>query len=72
MSDATPSSYDLGDTFGALEIGVMISMFLFGAVTVQTYNYYGLFPEDSKGLKSMVSLALCTSPDFDMNSSTAN
>ncbi|KAF9471161.1 hypothetical protein BDN70DRAFT_784519, partial [Pholiota conissans] len=41
-------------TLGALFIGVLISCFLFGIVTLQTYLYYRKFPEDRARLKIMV------------------
>ncbi|KAG6889265.1 hypothetical protein C0995_002260 [Termitomyces sp. Mi166 len=33
---------NLTPTLGVYEIGVLISMFLFGLVTVQTFTYYKL------------------------------
>ncbi|KAF9473759.1 hypothetical protein BDN70DRAFT_963613 [Pholiota conissans] len=38
---------------GALLIGVLVSCFLFGIVTLQMYLYYMKFPNDSIRLKSM-------------------
>ncbi|KAH0582191.1 hypothetical protein H2248_011838 [Termitomyces sp. 'cryptogamus'] len=37
---------NLTPTLGVYEIGVLISMFLFGLVTVQTFTYYKKFPKD--------------------------
>ncbi|KAL0571710.1 hypothetical protein V5O48_010250 [Marasmius crinis-equi] len=39
---------------GALEIGIVVSTFLFGVTTAQTYLYYQLFPLDSKWTKYLV------------------
>ncbi|KAF9265971.1 hypothetical protein L218DRAFT_1075496 [Marasmius fiardii PR-910] len=39
---------------GALEVGALISMFLFGTSTTQTYLYYQLFPRDPISLKRLV------------------
>ncbi|RDB25520.1 hypothetical protein Hypma_006316 [Hypsizygus marmoreus] len=41
-------------TVGALEIGVMVALFLFGLVTVQTFAYYKKFPNDSWQMKTFV------------------
>jgi predicted membrane-bound mannosyltransferase len=43
-------------TLGALEVGVLICMFLLGASTVQAYVYYSRFPRDDWRIKSLVSL----------------
>ncbi|KAJ7765726.1 hypothetical protein B0H16DRAFT_1717641 [Mycena metata] len=53
---------------GALEIGALLSYWLFGAATTQAYTYYGRFPDDSRKLKILVALvwflelghAICT------------
>ncbi|KAG7086490.1 hypothetical protein E1B28_002439 [Marasmius oreades] len=39
---------------GALEIGIIVSIFLFGVTTAQTFLYYQLFPLDSKWMKRLV------------------
>ncbi|KAJ7214971.1 hypothetical protein GGX14DRAFT_562998 [Mycena pura] len=44
-------------TLGATEIGSVVGAFLFGIVTLQTYNYYRKFPGDSALLKTTVALA---------------
>ncbi|KAJ7433658.1 hypothetical protein FB451DRAFT_1471954 [Mycena latifolia] len=44
-------------TFGALEIGTTIGTFLFGILTLQTFNYYRQFPQDSRLLKTTGTLA---------------
>jgi len=41
---------------GALEIGIVVSTFLFGITSAQTYNYYQLFPRDPKWTKRLVTL----------------
>ncbi|KAG6911428.1 hypothetical protein DXG01_016525 [Tephrocybe rancida] len=45
---------DLDSTLGAYEIGVMISIFLFGLLTVQTFTYYKKFPNDAWYLRTFV------------------
>jgi hypothetical protein len=45
---------DFNGTVGAVEIGVMISNFLFGLATVQTFSYYKKFPKDPWQMKSFV------------------
>ncbi|KAF9265822.1 hypothetical protein L218DRAFT_120387 [Marasmius fiardii PR-910] len=39
---------------GALEIGIIVSTFLFGITTAQTFLYYQLFPQDAKWVKHLV------------------
>ncbi|KAJ7758304.1 hypothetical protein B0H16DRAFT_1885309 [Mycena metata] len=41
-------------TIGAYQIGVLLSCFLFGVMTTQTYVYYGRFPDDPLRLKILV------------------
>jgi len=36
----TFTSAKLDDTIGALELGSLLAMFMFGIVTLQTYTYY--------------------------------
>ncbi|KAH0582343.1 hypothetical protein H2248_010291 [Termitomyces sp. 'cryptogamus'] len=45
---------NLSATLGALEIGVLVSIFLFGVVTVQTFTYYKKFPDDRWSLRAFV------------------
>ncbi|KAJ7072814.1 hypothetical protein C8F01DRAFT_1105305 [Mycena amicta] len=57
MDASSPSQafdLDLNLTFGALQIGILVSYALFGITTAQTYVYYGRFKEDSRWLKSLV------------------
>ncbi|KAF8956404.1 hypothetical protein BDZ97DRAFT_1671644 [Flammula alnicola] len=49
---------DLGDTLGALQIGSIFSVFLFGVVTLQAYVYYSTFREDLWIYKALVSSTL--------------
>ncbi|KAJ7856030.1 hypothetical protein B0H13DRAFT_1547533, partial [Mycena leptocephala] len=44
----------LDGTLGAMEIGAILGTFLFGIETLQTFNYYRRFPDDSKLLKATV------------------
>ncbi|EIN13003.1 hypothetical protein PUNSTDRAFT_131231 [Punctularia strigosozonata HHB-11173 SS5] len=49
-----PPLPSLGLTLGALYVGVIVSVFLFGIATLQTYNYYVNFPTDKMRLKALV------------------
>jgi hypothetical protein len=44
----------LDSTLGALEVGGIVSTYLFGIETLQVYNYFRKYPEDSLLLKSTV------------------
>ena len=55
MSSSTVPLVNLNSTLGALQIGVYISLVLFGVVSLQTYYYYAKFPEDRATLKIFVS-----------------
>lgn len=50
---------------GALEVGVLISLFLFGGFSMQVYKYYVQFPEDRRVLKLMVRYNFPCCPDFE-------
>ncbi|KAJ7175092.1 hypothetical protein C8R43DRAFT_1119109 [Mycena crocata] len=50
------SDIDLGPTYGALLIGVLVTVFFRGILTVQAYIYYESFPQDSWKLKTLVAL----------------
>ncbi|KAG7086340.1 hypothetical protein E1B28_002302 [Marasmius oreades] len=41
---------------GALEVGVLTAVFLFGITTTQTYLYYHLFPHDPKRTRQLVAI----------------
>ncbi|KZV90463.1 hypothetical protein EXIGLDRAFT_837791 [Exidia glandulosa HHB12029] len=45
---------DLGLTFGAIEVGMVLAVFLTGISTLQVWNYYRDYPDDSTTLKSLV------------------
>ena len=49
-------SVDLGTTIGALQIGSLFAIFLFGIVTLQAYLYYDAFPKDRWTYKSLVKI----------------
>ncbi|KAJ7136687.1 hypothetical protein C8R44DRAFT_976197 [Mycena epipterygia] len=51
---SSESSPGLDGTLGALEIGVVVAIFLYGLQTLQTFNYYRDFPKDKWILKIMV------------------
>lgn len=46
---------DLRDTIGALEIGSLVAIFIFGIVTLQMYTYYTTFWKDLWYYKALVS-----------------
>jgi len=54
-----PPNGDLSDTLGALEIGIIISLFLFGIVTVQTSVYFDRFQQDPWYIKCLVAFTWC-------------
>lgn len=39
---------------GVLEIGSFVSMFLFGVVFLQAFNYYNMYPDDGWVNKTLV------------------
>lgn len=41
-------------TLGIIEIGVSVSVFLFGLSTIQVYSYHSRFPNDPIQLKAFV------------------
>lgn len=45
---------NMQNTFGALEIGVTVSVFLFGVATLQTHVYFTRFPDDRRYFKALV------------------
>ncbi|KAF7349690.1 O-methylsterigmatocystin oxidoreductase [Mycena sanguinolenta] len=51
-----PAIPPLDDTLGAVEIGGVVSTFLFGIGTLQSFYFYKHFPNDSKYLKWLVAL----------------
>ncbi|KAF5319823.1 hypothetical protein D9611_012857 [Ephemerocybe angulata] len=44
----------IDNTFGALQIGVLIAVFLFGIVTLQAHIYSSQFPDDRRIFKALV------------------
>jgi hypothetical protein len=50
------SLFKLNITLGAFEVGVLISVFLFGIVTCQSYVYYRKFPLDAWILRLLVAI----------------
>ncbi|KAJ7913373.1 hypothetical protein B0H13DRAFT_2326357 [Mycena leptocephala] len=62
-TSAVPAlSFDLGTTIGALEIGILVALFLSGMATVQVILYFQRHWHDSRGLKFAVDL--CWALDF--------
>ncbi|KAF8167296.1 hypothetical protein B0H34DRAFT_10093 [Crassisporium funariophilum] len=45
---------DLNSTFGALQIGSLLSVFLFGIVSLQTHQYFTNFEQDKRLFKTLV------------------
>jgi len=52
----TTTNIAIGDTFGALFIGALISMAIYGITTLQSYFYYMSFPKDDIATKLLVLL----------------
>ena len=46
---------DISATIGALQIGCLFGIFLFGVVSLQTYNYYDTYGDDPWTTKLLVS-----------------
>jgi hypothetical protein len=44
----------LDDTLGALQIGAILAVYLFGIITLQAYTYFRHFPEDKTVFKALV------------------
>ncbi|KLO17951.1 hypothetical protein SCHPADRAFT_900136 [Schizopora paradoxa] len=56
MSDAAAALPKLDNTFGAMYLGVIIAMALWGASTIQAYYYYDTYPKDAWQLKLLVAV----------------
>ncbi|CAA7263555.1 unnamed protein product [Cyclocybe aegerita] len=56
MSDTPLTHVDLSDTIGAVEIGSLFAVFLFGILTLQTHIYYITFPSDRWTHKLLVAV----------------
>ncbi|KAF8167249.1 hypothetical protein B0H34DRAFT_8039 [Crassisporium funariophilum] len=54
LPNSAPQTFNAGLTLGAIEIGVLVSTFLFGLVTVQSYIYIYRFPKDPILIKCLV------------------
>ncbi|KAJ7325775.1 hypothetical protein DFH08DRAFT_1027710 [Mycena albidolilacea] len=54
--DTLDIPFPLSTTIGALEIGVLFTVFLFGVLTVQMYIYFDRFPKDPLNFKVLVLL----------------
>ncbi|KAF9046957.1 hypothetical protein BDZ89DRAFT_67132 [Hymenopellis radicata] len=48
------SAINIEDTFGAMFIGALITMSIYGITILQAYFYYMTYPEDRKSLKLLV------------------
>ncbi|KAJ7627326.1 hypothetical protein FB45DRAFT_1082579 [Roridomyces roridus] len=51
--------FDLGTSIGALEIGVIVALFLSGMVSVQAWQYFNRSERDHILVKSIVAVAWC-------------
>ncbi|KAJ7680762.1 hypothetical protein DFH06DRAFT_1315505 [Mycena polygramma] len=51
---AAPPMLDLGSTLGAIQIALVLATWLFGIMTLQTFNYYRNFPRDFKAIRGLV------------------
>jgi len=56
MSTSLMSNLNL--QLGALEIGSVVGVFLFGVLFLQTFNYYNMFPDDGWVYKALVRSAV--------------
>ncbi|KAJ6494285.1 hypothetical protein C8R45DRAFT_1212334 [Mycena sanguinolenta] len=54
--DALDLPFPLSTTVGALELGVLVAIFLSGVLTVQLYIYFDRYPKDPTNFKVMVAL----------------
>ncbi|KAF9468118.1 hypothetical protein BDZ94DRAFT_843638 [Collybia nuda] len=45
---------DLGNTFGAMFVGAMVTMSIYGITTLQMYFYYMTYPNDDNTIKTLV------------------
>jgi hypothetical protein len=55
ISTLLQPAFTIQDTLGALSIGALVSLFLFGAITLQVYMYLIHFQNDNRNLKMLVS-----------------
>ncbi|KAJ7167124.1 hypothetical protein C8R46DRAFT_270558 [Mycena filopes] len=51
-----PPTHALDNSLGAIVIGCMVSLFLFGTLTVQVLSYFRNFLDDSRKLKLMIAV----------------
>ena len=51
---AVIASGGVDDTLGALQIGAILAVYLFGIITLQAYTYFRHFPEDKTIFKALV------------------
>lgn len=56
----------LANTLGVLEIGSLLGVFLFGVVSLQTFNYYTMYPDDSWVNKTLVRSEEILHPDLSL------
>lgn len=55
-------SSPLANTFGAIEIGSIFAIFLFGIITLQAYVYFTTFDEDHLAFRALVCIAFLFFP----------
>ncbi|KAF8216941.1 hypothetical protein K438DRAFT_1798048 [Mycena galopus ATCC 62051] len=51
---ASTSDVSIDGTLGEVQIALVVATWLFGILTLQTFNYFSAFPNDSKVLKGLV------------------
>ncbi len=54
MSTGLLTHVDLSGSMGALQIGSIVAVYIFGIVTLQAHIYYTTFPGDSWKYKTLV------------------
>lgn len=60
MPSMAGPTLDVDSTYGAILIGVLVAVFLFGIVTLQTHIYFSQFPDDRLVFRALVRiLTLC-------------
>jgi hypothetical protein len=69
LMDPSPTNVTLpagfnDEVYGALLIGVALSIFLFGVLTVQIYYYFEHYESDARWIKSMASRSIQFSVNF--------
>ncbi|GLB40208.1 hypothetical protein LshimejAT787_0800790 [Lyophyllum shimeji] len=56
MAEPGMPHIDIAQTFGAMFIGALLTMSVYGITTLQSYFYYQYYPKDGYGMKALVAL----------------